>query len=146
MASGEKPRVLFICTGNSCRSQIAEALLRHRGGDRYEADSAGLDPKGVHPRTIQVLDELGIDTNPLHSKHIKEFLGKVAVRYAIVVCDKAQNSCPQVYPFAPHNLFWPFEDPAAFQGNEEETLNEFRRVRDEIDQTIQTWLREERSS
>lgn len=143
MASGEKPRVLFICTGNSCRSQMAEALLRHHAGDRYEAASAGLEPKGIHPLTLIVLQEIGVDTKALQSKDIKTFLGKIPVRYAIIVCDKAKNSCPQVYPFAPQNLFWPFDDPAAFRGNEEDTVNEFRRIRDQIDQKIRSWLREE---
>lgn len=139
----DKPRVLFLCTGNSARSQMAECLLRKRGGDKFEACSAGLEPGVVNPLTIRVLEEVGVDTSQLYSKALKTFMGKVAVRYGIVVCEKAQQICPRFYPFAMNNLYWPFEDPAAFEGTEEERLEKFRDVRDEIDERIMQWLRDE---
>ncbi|MFG0274124.1 MAG: arsenate reductase ArsC, partial [Phycisphaerales bacterium] len=126
------PLVLFLCTGNSCRSQMAEAILRARAGDRFRAASAGMSPKAIHPLTIFVLAESGISSDALRSKDAAEFLGKHAVRHAIVVCESAQAQCPRVYPMANEMHFWPFDDPAAFEGTEEETLAEFRRVRDQI--------------
>lgn len=136
----KKPLILFLCTGNSARSQMAEALLRARAGDRFEVASAGLDPKGVHPMTIRVLEELGVETASLWSKATTEFLGKVAVRVAIIVCEHANRSCPRVYPFANRTLFWPFEDPAAFVGDETQTLEKFRAVRDAIAERLDLWL------
>ena len=138
-----KPRVLFLCTGNSARSQMAEALLRKYAGDRFDACSAGMEPKGIHPLTERVLREMGIDTSPLHSKDLRTFLGKVSIQHAIVVCEKAQQTCPRFYPFALNNLYWPFDDPAAFEGSHAAQLEKFREVRDQIDQRIQTWLRDE---
>ncbi len=136
----DKPRVLFLCTGNSCRSQMAEAILRHEAGDRFEPCSAGLEPKPVNPLTLQVLEEAGIDTAGLRSKSTSEFLGRVSIHYAIFVCDKAQQSCPRIYPFALQSLYWPFEDPAAFQGSSMQQVAKFRAVRDQIRTQIQTWL------
>ncbi|MFM9996422.1 MAG: arsenate reductase ArsC [Phycisphaerales bacterium] len=135
-----KPFVLFLCTGNSARSQMAEALLRAKQGDRVEVASAGLEPKGVHPLTRPVLSEIGIDTSAHHSKPTTEFLGRVRVDYAVVVCDHAQRHCPRLQPFAAHNLFWPFEDPAAFEGDKEQKFEKFREVRDQISARIDEWL------
>jgi arsenate reductase (thioredoxin) len=139
-ANSENPRVLFLCTGNSCRSQMAEAYLRHEAGDRFEACSAGLEPKPVNPLTLQVLEEAGISTEGLRSKSTTEFLGRVSIRYAIFVCDKAQQSCPRIYPFALQCLYWPFDDPAAFEGTPEARLAKFREVRDQIHDQITLWL------
>jgi arsenate reductase len=133
--------VLFLCTGNSCRSQMAEALLRHRADARYIACSAGLDPKPIHPLTLRVLDEIGVETEGLHPKSLQEFLGKRPVKHAITVCEKAQQNCPRLFPFAMDNSYWPFEDPATFEGGEEGQLARFREVRDEIDEKIQAWLK-----
>ena len=135
-----RPRVLFLCTGNSCRSQMAEALLRHEASDQFEACSAGLEPKSVHPMTLQVLREAGVSTDGLHAKGTGEFLGKKTIRYAVVVCDKAQQSCPRIYPFANHMLYWPFEDPALAEGSDEQKLATFREVRDQIHQKIKEWI------
>ncbi len=135
-----KPLVLFLCTANSARSQMAEAILRDRAGDRFEAASAGLTPTRVHPLTLRVLDEAGIDTAGLRSKSSAEFLGKVAVRWAVIVCDKAAQHCPRVYPFASRTLYWPFEDPAAAEGTNDERLEKFREVRDQIASRIDAWL------
>jgi arsenate reductase (thioredoxin) len=135
-----KENVLFLCTGNSCRSQMGEALLRERAGDLLDAYSAGVQPKGVHPLTIKVLQEKGIDTSKLRSKDVAEFLGRLTVNHLIVVCDNAEGSCPRIFPGILDRQFWPFDDPPAFQGTDEEKLNKFREVRDQIDQRIQKWL------
>ena len=132
--------MLFLCTGNSARSQMAEALLRACAGDRFEVASAGMEPRGVNPLTLRVLSESGIDTHNLHSKPSSEFLGKVAVRYVIIVCDRANQHCPRIYPFAIRTLYWPFDDPAGFEGTQEGRLEKFREVRDQIALRIQEWL------
>ncbi len=132
--------VLFLCTGNSCRSQMGEVLLRKHAAGRFDAYSAGVNPKGVHPLTIKVLEEIGIDTSKLRSKDVSEFLGKLTVHHLIVVCDSANESCPRIFPGMQNREFWPLDDPPAFQGTDEERLNKFREVRDEIDRRIQKWL------
>lgn len=136
--------VLFLCTGNSARSQMAEALLREIGGDRFEVHSAGTDPQGVNPLTVRVLDEIGIDISQQRSKGVKEYLGRLMINYLIIVCDAAEKSCPSIWPGAHERLFWPFEDPAAVQGAEEERLAAFRRVRDRIRDRIEEWVAEQR--
>jgi arsenate reductase (thioredoxin) len=135
-----KAVVLFLCTGNSARSQMAEAILRHHAGDRFEACSAGLSPTQVHPLTLRVLGERGIDTSQLYAKPVSDFLGKASVRHAIVVCERAQEHCPRVFPFSTQTLYWPFDDPAAFDGSEPERVAKFREVRDQIDRRITQWL------
>lgn len=140
--SMKKQAVLFLCTANAARSQMAEALLRHRAGYRFDAYSAGLAPSVVHPMTIDVLQELGLDTSGLRSKGAEEFLGRVRFHCAIAVCDKAARSCPTLHPFALQTLHWPFEDPAAFHGTENERLAKFREVRDRIDRRIRAWVSE----
>jgi len=144
MESSHKPLVLFLCTGNSARSQMAEAILRARAGDVYEAASAGLEPNGVHPLTLEALEEVGISGDGLRSKSSGEFLGKVSVRFAIIVCEKANAMCPTIYPFAVRTLYWPFEDPAAMVGSRDERLEKFREVRDQIAARIDEWLEDVR--
>ena len=134
-----KTRVLFLCTGNSARSQMAEAILRKRAGDYFEVYSAGLEPKGLNSYTLRVLNESGIDTSELRSKALTEFIGKQHFGYLITVCSKAEDKCP-IFPGMGMRLHWPFDDPADFHGNEEETLAVFREVRDQIDATISEWL------
>ena len=141
-ATRPKQRVLFLCTGNSCRSQMAEALLRRHAGERFEAFSAGVEPKPVHPLTLAVLEEKGIDTRAQRSKNVTEYLGREQFEYVIIVCDGANRSCPSGFPGVKCRLFWPFEDPAAFEGSEAQTRGEFRQVRDQIDARIRTWLEE----
>jgi arsenate reductase (thioredoxin) len=137
-----KPRVLFLCTHNAARSQIAEALLRHYAGDRFEVCSAGLEPTEVHPFTSRVLSEIGLDPSGLRAKDLEEFLGRVSVQYAIIVCDKAQPNCPRTYPFALQTLDWPFEDPTQSKGSKEERLRAFRQMRDRIDARLRAWLQD----
>jgi arsenate reductase len=137
-----KTAVLFLCTGNSCRSQMAEAFLRKYGGDRFKAYSAGLEPKGIHPLTKQVMDEIGIDISGQCSKDVMEYLGRRHFGYLITVCAHAEANCPTTFPGVSSRLHWPLEDPAAFEGSEEDKLNKFREVRDQIEQLIKTWLEE----
>lgn len=136
-----KKNVLFLCIGNSCRSQMAEALLRARHGDRFEAYSAGLDPKGIHPLTLQVLEEIGIETKQLRSKRVKEYLGRLWAHYLVIVCDEAADRCPRIFPGMGQRFAWHFDDPPAFQGTDEERLKKFREVRDQIAATIETWVK-----
>ena len=137
-----KAKVLFLCTGNSVRSQIAEAFLKKYGGDEFEAYSAGLEPKGIHPYTERVMEEVGINLSGQHSKHVKEYMGKVHFGYLITLCDEAEESCPATFPGIGQRLHWSFEDPSAFMGSEDERLAKFREVRDQIEQHIKTWLAE----
>jgi arsenate reductase (thioredoxin) len=135
-----KMNVLFLCTGNSCRNQMAEAILRSRYGDRFNAYSAGTDPTGIHPLTIRVLDEIGIDTGGLRSKHVKEYLGRLMAHHLIIVCQNAAESCPRIFPGMVKRLVWSFDDPPAFHGSDEEKLDKFREVRDAIAATIDEWI------
>jgi arsenate reductase len=139
-----KTRVLFLCTGNSARSQMAEAFLRKYGENEIEAYSAGLEPKGMHPYTERVMEEVGISLSGQHSKHIREYMGKVHFAYIITLCDEAEASCPSTFLGIFKKLYWPFQDPAAFMGPEDERLTKFREVRDRIEQRIKTWLAEQK--
>jgi arsenate reductase len=125
-----KRRVLILCTGNSARSQMAEGLLRHDSGDRFEAGSAGTRPGGVRPEAIAVMREIGIDISGHRSKHVEEFAGQ-QFDFVITVCDNAKESCPVFFGEA-KRLHRSFDDPAALHGSEEERLALFRRVRDEM--------------
>lgn len=123
----ERPiRVLFVCTGNSARSVMAEALLRRHGDADFEVSSAGTEPKGINPLTLKVLAESGIDASWARSKSVTEFLGQ-PFDYVITVCDQARQSCP-VFPGVHESLHWGYEDPAAAEGTEAERLAVFRRV------------------
>ena len=135
-----KPNVLFLCTGNSCRSQMAEGFLRRYAEDRFDVYSAGLDPRPVHPLAIQVMDEIGIDISRQHSKGIDTILGRLSFKYAIFVCHRAEQNCPSIYPFALEKLSWSFDEPAASQGDDEEKKGKFREVRNQIDEKIKDWL------
>lgn len=127
----EKERVLILCTGNSARSQMAEGLLRHDAGDRFEVESAGTKPGQVRPEAVAVMKELGIDISGHRSKSVEEFAGQ-KFDYALTVCDNARETCP-IFPGHANRLHRNFEDPAALQGSsEEERRAVFRRVRDEI--------------
>lgn len=141
----DKERVLFLCTGNSARSQMAEALLRKMAGDRFEVHSAGLDPSVIHPMTIQVLQEIGIDASGQYAKPLTTYLGKVHFSYLITVCSKAEQRCP-IFPGIGQRQHWPFDDPAAFEGSEQDKLEFFRQVRDQIEIRIRQWLFEQESA
>jgi len=132
------PRVLILCTGNSARSQMAEGLLRHLGQGSYEVESAGSKPSLVRPEAIAVMDELGIDLRSHRSKHVEEFNGQ-HFDTVITVCDNARDVCP-VFPESTERLHWSFEDPAAVEGDEEQRLGEFRRIRDQIQTRFRDWL------
>jgi arsenate reductase (thioredoxin) len=119
-------RVLFVCTGNSARSLMAEGLLRHHGGDRFEVHSAGTEPGGVNPLTLRVLADAGIEASWARSKSVDEFLGQ-SFDYVVTVCDQARQVCP-VFPGVHDALHWGYDDPAEATGTEEERLAVFRRV------------------
>ncbi len=136
-----KPRVLFLCTHNSARSQMAEAFLRKYAGDHFEVYSAGLEPTPIRPQVIQVMEELGFDMSQHQSKGLDQFLGKMHFGYLITVCSDAEDKCP-IFPGVSVRLHWPFPDPEEFTGTEEEKLAQFRQLRDQINQRIRSWLDE----
>jgi arsenate reductase len=137
-----KTKVLLLCTGNSARSQMAEAFLRKYGDDRFEAYSAGLEPKDINPYTARVMEEVGLSLDGQTSKSLTEYMGKVHFGYMITVCADAEEKCPSVFPGMGQRLHWGFEDPAAFVGSEEETLSKFREIRDQIDERTRGWVAE----
>jgi arsenate reductase len=126
----DKIRVLFVCTGNSARSQIAEALLSDIAGNDFEVMSAGTEPKGVNSYTVRVLDEIGLDWSAARSKSVTEFLGQ-PFDYVITVCDRARQSCP-VFPGNHNTLHWGLEDPAEVDGTDAQKLEAFRQTRMEV--------------
>ncbi len=138
----EKPKVLFLCTGNSARSQMAEALLKNLAGDRFAVYSAGYDPQSINPFTRRVMEEIGIDLSGQYSKGVEEFLGKMKIDYLITVCDRAEKNCPTAFPGINQRLFWPFVDPAAVTGGDAAKLAKFREVRDQIAARLKLWLME----
>lgn len=133
-----KAKVLFLCTGNSARSQMAEGYLRQVAGDEFEALSAGIEPKGLNPLAVEAMKEIGIDISHQTSKDVRDFLGQ-AIPYVITVCDHAKARCP-IFPRTYKFLHWSLEDPAEATGSHDEKLVVFRRVRDEIAQRIQQEL------
>lgn len=139
----EKRRVLFLCTGNSARSQMAEAFLRKYGGNVFEPHSAGLEPKGLNPLTVRVMQEAGVDVSGQASKGIDAYLDKVQFQDLITVCDDADRNCPAYWPGVERRMHWSFEDPAKFEGTEEEQLAKFRQVRDRIEMKIREWVAQE---
>ncbi len=135
----DKEKVLFLCTGNSARSQMAEAFLKKYAGDRFEAYSAGVRPIGIVPYTIRVMEEVGISLEGQGSKGVDEYIGKIDFDHLITVCANAEKQCP-VFPGAGKRIHWDLEDPAGPVGTEEENLQKFREVRDQIDEHIKEWL------
>lgn len=124
--------VLFLCTGNSARSQMAEAFLRSLAGDRFEAYSAGLDPRPIHPLTYRVMAEIGLDLAGHTSKSVRDFLGRFHFGYVITVCDRAEKNCPTTFPGAPVRQHWSFPDPASATGGASDRIAVFRDVRDAV--------------
>ncbi len=138
MSPAQSPLVLILCTGNSCRSHLAEGILRAAAGDKLRVASAGSKPAGyVHPLAIQVMKEIGIDISQHQSKHLNEFLNQ-PVETVITVCGNADQACP-VFPGQVNRHHWGFDDPAHATGSEEEKLLVFRRVRDEIRRVFQAY-------
>ncbi len=137
--------MVFLCTGNSARSQMAEAFLRKYAGEYFEVYSAGFDPQPINPLTVTVMNEVGLDLSSHASKDLKQFLGKIHFGIVITVCSNAEEKCPTL-PGISTRMHWPFEDPAKFQGTQEEKLAKFREVRDQINAKIIDWLEEKNIS
>ena len=136
----EKKRVLILCTGNSCRSHIAEGILRNAAGDLFEVHSAGSQPAGcVHPTAIAVLDEIGIDISSHESKHMEQFLDR-DIHTVITVCGNADQACP-VYPGQLNRYHRGFVDPAKVEGPEAEVMDAFREIRDQIKLVFEAYAR-----
>ena len=135
-----RPRVLIVCTGNSARSQMAERLLRHEGGDRFEVYSAGTDPGTLRPEAVAVMKEMSIDISQQRSKSLDLFLGQ-PFDYVITVCDRAREKCP-AFPGEMLRLHWPFDDPAAAGPSAEDRIRAFRNVRDSIHARVMFFLGE----
>ncbi len=136
-----KPRVLFLCTGNSARSQMAEALLRAYAGEQFEVHSAGVEPKGhILPEVLTVMKELGLDMSDQRSKSVTEYLGKLHFAHVITVCGDAEKNCPAIFLNMGKHEHWPFDDPAKFEGDDPERLVFTRGVRDQIGSRIREWL------
>ncbi len=137
-----KSKVLFLCTGNSARSQLAEGILRALAGEQYEIFSAGTEPKGsILPEVKEVMREVGIDISAQWSKSVTEYLGKTHFAHVITVCADAEENCPAVFLNMGTHDHWPFDDPAKF--DEETRLDSTRRVRDQIEQRLRLWLEEQ---
>jgi len=130
----EKTKVLFLCTHNAARSQMAEAFLKKLAGDRFEVFSAGYEPKEIDPQAQKVMAEAGLDLSEQQSKSVKEFMGKMTVDYLIIVCEKTEENCPIIFPGFRYRMY--------FVGLEEAKLAKFREVRDQIAARIRLWLRE----
>jgi arsenate reductase (thioredoxin) len=130
-----KPKVLFLCTGNSARSQMAEGYLRQVAGEKYEVLSAGISPKGMNPLAVEAMNEIGIDISRQRSKDVREYLG-TPIQYVVTVCDNAKEHCP-IFPGTFKFLHWGVQDPTAVTGSHDEQLAVFRRVRDELGQHIE---------
>lgn len=132
----DKQRVLFLCTGNSVRSQMAEGILRKIADDEYVVFSAGSHPRGIDPRTIEVMDEIDVDVRRHKSKDVDQFIGQ-DFDYVITLCDRAKERCPAFLGATP--IHWSFDDPAAVSGDRDTQLRQFRKVRDEITRRIRLW-------
>jgi len=137
-----KSKVLFLCTGNSARSQLAEGILRALAGEHYEIFSAGTEPKGsILPEVQEAMREIGIDISGQWSKSVMEYMGKVNFGYVITVCADAEENCPAVFLNMGTHEHWPFDDPAKF--DDEQRLTSTRRVRGQIDERLRLWLGEQ---
>lgn len=138
-SEGNPIKVLFLCVGNSARSQMAEGLLRHLGGGRFEAYSAGSEPKGVHPMAIKAMEEIGIDISGQQSKSVTKYLGTGHFGYIITLCAWDEDKCPTAFPDISVRLHWPLDDPAA-KSTPDEQLVAFRKVRDQLREMILNWI------
>lgn len=134
-----RQRVLFLCTGNSARSQMAEAVLRREAGDRFEVHSAGLEPRGLNPLTLEVMNEAGYDLSTHTSKSVDVYAGQTDFAWVITVCGNAEERCP-IFPGAAQKLHWVIDDPAATQGSPAVQLAAFRMARAQIEAYVRSWL------
>jgi len=134
--------ILFLCVANSARSQLAEGLARAIFGNRIPVQSAGSEPSRVNPFAVEVMREIGIDIGAQKPKTVDVYLGRVPVHYLIVVCNKAQATCPRIWPglMEGNRYYWPLDDPAAVSGGFEEQLAVFRAVRDELQEKLREWV------
>lgn len=139
-----KSKVLFLCTGNSARSQMAEGYLRYVAGEEFEALSAGVAPKALHPTAVEAMRGAGIDIRGQRSKDVREFDG-APVDFVVTVCNTALEQCP-IFPAAKGRAHWDLEDPAACAGTDAERLQKFRSVRDQIFSRIEGFVREQRNA
>jgi arsenate reductase (thioredoxin) len=135
-----KQNVLFLCTGNSARSLMAEALLRDRAGDLFNVYSAGTDPRGINPLAMRVLREMHVSTDGLRSKGLDQLLLQAPIHFLIVVCAAVDRACPTVSPGVLERRFWRIEDPAKCEDTDDDPLDRFREARDVIDERIAGWL------
>ena len=136
-----KQKVLFLCTQNSARSQMAEGFLREMAGDRFEVYSAGYrSGDEIHPYAIEVIEEVGVDISDQYPKGLRAYLGKMGFNYAIIVCARAERDCPKTFPGVGTRLVWVFDDPRGEDVPEEEMLEKFREIRDEIEHKLLDWL------
>ncbi len=134
-----QPKVLFLCSENRARSQMAEAFLRKYADDQFDVYSAGLEPSPIHPYVYQVMEEVGLNLEDHYAKGVDDFLNKMYFGILITVCSKAEERCP-IFPGLGERHYWPIEDPVAFQGTVEEKLDKFRQVRDAIERRVLDWL------
>ncbi|MBI1280329.1 MAG: arsenate reductase ArsC [Anaerolineaceae bacterium] len=138
-----RKKVIFVCNGNSARSQMAEGFLRKLGGDRYDVYSGGMVARGIHPMTIQVMREVGIDISGQYSKVALEYYSKIVFDVAVIVCRKAEDDCPKIAGMTRNVQRWIFDDPLRAQGTEEEKLAKFKEVRNQVEARLKLWLAED---
>lgn len=139
-----KPKFLFLCTGNSARSQMGEAFLRAYAGDHFDVFSAGINPKNeIHPLVRTAMQEIGLTMEGQTPKNVSEYLGNFVFAYTVSVCGNAEEQCPRIFLNMGQHMYWPFDDPAALEGSEDERLARVRIIRDQISAKIKTWLREQ---
>lgn len=137
-----KRKVLFLCTSNSARSQMAEAFLRKYGGDHFEAHSAGLEASDINPMTRRVLEEAGIDMSNQRAKSVREYLGYQQFEFVVIVCRRMDENCPTVFPEAKTYQRWVLDDPVKAQCSDEQKLATFRTVRDKVEARVKLWIEE----
>lgn len=137
----KKPNVIFLCTHNQARSQMAEVILKNLAGDHFNVFSAGFEPRDIHALTIEVMEEKGYDMSNHHSKDLSQYLGEKHFGIVITLCQKAEKLCPTI-PGVSTRLYWDIEDPTALKVSKEEKLEQFRKARDGIEEKIKSWLKE----
>lgn len=136
-----KKKVLFLCTQNSARSQMAEGFLRHHGGEDFEVYSAGISPsEEIHPQAVEVMEEVGVDISDQYPKGLTTYMGKMGFNYLMIVCARAEQDCPKTFPGVGTRFVWAFDDPRDEAIPEVERLEKFREIRDEIENRVRHWI------